>query len=41
MAAHLPVLVEPRYGLPLVPFVAIFAGGGVRQLFGTRYTGAS
>ena len=36
MAAHLPVFVEPRYGLPLVPFVAIFAGEGVRRLLANR-----
>jgi 4-amino-4-deoxy-L-arabinose transferase-like glycosyltransferase len=29
MLAHLLVYVEPRYGLPLVPFVAIFAAGGI------------
>jgi 4-amino-4-deoxy-L-arabinose transferase-like glycosyltransferase len=28
-AAHLPVFVEPRYGLPLVPFLATFAGAAL------------
>ena len=27
--AHLPMAVEPRYGLPLVPFLAIFASGAL------------
>jgi 4-amino-4-deoxy-L-arabinose transferase-like glycosyltransferase len=29
-AAHVPVYVEPRYGLPLVPFLAILGGEGMR-----------
>jgi hypothetical protein len=32
--SHLPMYVEPRYGLPLVPFVAIFAAVGVSSVLG-------
>jgi hypothetical protein len=32
LAAHLPVYVEPRYGLPIVPFLAVFAAHGINQL---------
>lgn len=32
MTAHLPVYVEPRYGLPLVPFLVVLAAEGVRRL---------
>jgi 4-amino-4-deoxy-L-arabinose transferase-like glycosyltransferase len=28
-AAHVPMFVEPRYGLPLVPFLLIFAGAAL------------
>ena len=30
--AHLPMYVEPRYGLPLVPFTLIFAAAAVTHL---------
>lgn len=32
-AAHIPMYVEPRYGLPIVPFTIIFAAEGINQLF--------
>ena len=31
-AAHIPMYIEPRYGLPLVPFMLIFAAVGVTHL---------
>jgi 4-amino-4-deoxy-L-arabinose transferase-like glycosyltransferase len=33
-AAHIPMYVEPRYGLPLVPFTVIFAAEGIKELSG-------
>jgi hypothetical protein len=32
--AHVPVYVEPRYGLPLVPFLAVLGAEGGRQFVG-------
>jgi 4-amino-4-deoxy-L-arabinose transferase-like glycosyltransferase len=34
--AHLPMYVEPRYGLPLVPFLAIFAARGLERTWIAR-----
>jgi hypothetical protein len=31
-AAHIPMYIEPRYGLPLIPFILIFAAAGVAPL---------
>jgi hypothetical protein len=32
-AAHLPMFVEPRYGLPLVPFLTLFAAAAIASFW--------
>jgi hypothetical protein len=33
LTAHLPMYVEPRYGLPIVPFVIMFASVALDSMF--------